>query len=106
MPEHERARTPFVLFSLDPERDTLEAFRRFAAEHALAHSRWILLAAAPEDMRTLAAVLGMRFRPEVDGEIAHSAVIAVVDSGGIVRHMELGLQKDMAPLVSAIERSH
>lgn len=106
MPEHERARTPFVLFSLDPGRDTPEALRRFAAEHALAPSRWILLAAAPDDMRTLAAVLGVRFRPEEDGEIAHSAVIAAVDSGGIVRHMETGLQKDMAPLVSAIHRSH
>ncbi len=104
LPERERAKTRFVLFSLDPERDTPMALRRYATEHALDPARWILLAAGPDDMRTIAAVLGVRFRPEGGGEIAHSAVIAVVDSGGVVRHLQTGLQPDMAPLLGAIAR--
>ena len=102
LPDRERARTRFVLFSLDPERDTPEALRRFAADHLLDSTRWTLLTAGPDDMRTLAAVFGVRVRPDEGGEIAHSAVIAVVDSGGVVRHRQTGLQNDMAPLVMAI----
>lgn len=103
LPGSVRGRTRFVLFSLDPERDTPAALRRFAAEHALDTTRWTLLAAGPDDMRTLAAVLDVRFRPDGPGEIAHSAVIAVVDSAGVIRHRQAGLQKDPAPLVAAIE---
>jgi formylglycine-generating enzyme len=102
LPEADRARTRFVLFSLDPERDTPAAFRRFAADHSLDPARWTLLAAGPDDMRTLAAVLGVRFRPDEGGEIAHSAVIAVVDSRGVVRHRQAGQQNDVMPLVTAI----
>lgn len=102
LPEADRARTRFVLFSLDPERDTPEALRRFAASHSLDPARWTLLAAGPDDMRTLAAVLDVRFRPDEGGEIAHSAVIAVVDSGGVVRHRQVGQQNDVTPLVMAV----
>lgn len=103
LPGPARARMRFVLFSLDPERDTPAALRRFAAEHALDTTRWTLMAAGPDDMRTLAAVLDVRFRPDGAGEIAHSAVIAVVDSAGVIRHRQTGVGKDPAPLVAAIE---
>ena len=102
LPEADRARTRFVLFSLDPERDTPEALRRFATDHSLDPARWTLLAAGPDDMRTLAAVLDVRFRPDEGGEIAHSAVIAVVDSSGVVRHRQVGQQNDVTPLVMAV----
>ena len=103
LPGEVRARTRFVLFSLDPERDTPAALRRFAAEHALDPARWTLLAAGPDDMRTLAAVLGVRFRPDGGGEIAHSAVIVVVDSAGVIRHRQAGMRNDTRPLVAALE---
>lgn len=103
LPGPVRARTRFVLFSLDPERDTPAALRRFAADHGLDPARWTLLAAGPDDMRTLAAVLGVRFRPDAGGQIAHSAVVVVVDSAGVIRRRQVGVQKDPAPLVAAIE---
>lgn len=102
LPEADRARMRFVLFSLDPERDTPAALRRFAVDHSLDLARWTLLAAGPDDMRTLAAVLGVRFRPDEGGEIAHSAVIAVVDSSGVVRYSQTGQQNDVTPIVTAI----
>lgn len=102
LPEATRRRTRFVLFSLDPGRDTPEALRRFAADHRLDRSRWTLLAAGEDDMRTLAAVLGVRMRPDGAGEIAHSAVIAVVDPAGVVRHRQVGLTGDVGSLVAAV----
>lgn len=102
LPADVRARTRFVLFSLDPQRDTPDALRAFAREHGLDSVRWTLLAASPDDMRTLAAVLDVRFRPDAEGEIAHSAVIAVVDGAGVIRHRQSGLTGDPAPLVAAV----
>jgi protein SCO1/2 len=89
LPADVRVRTRFVLFSLDPER-------------GLDPARWTLLAAGPDDMRTLAAVLDVRFRPDAGGEIAHSAVIVVVDRDGVMRYRQAGLTGDPAPLVAAV----
>ena len=102
LPADVQARTRFVLFSLDPARDTPAALRAFAREHHLDPERWTLLAAGADDMRTLAAVLDVRFRPDAGGEIAHSAVIVVVDRAGVIRYRQVGLTDDHFPLVAAV----
>ncbi len=102
LPAADREGMRFVLFSLDPQRDTPEAMRGFLRAHELDSTRWTLLATSEEDMRTLAAVLDVRFRPDGEGEIAHTAVVAVVDSGGVVRHRQAGVAGDRAPLVAAV----
>ncbi|MFN8589349.1 MAG: SCO family protein [Candidatus Eisenbacteria bacterium] len=102
LPAADRERVRFVLFSLDPERDTPEALRGFAAAQGLDTKRWTLLASSPDDMRTLAAVLDVRFRPDGASEIAHTAMIAVCDSKGVVRHRQAGVQADPSGLVAAV----
>ena len=95
----------FVLFSLDPGRDTPAAMRQFAANQRLDITRWRLLAAAEDGVRDLAAVLGVKYRAEEDGEIAHSAMIFVIDRDGVVRHRQLGVGQDAAPLRAALEQA-
>jgi protein SCO1/2 len=102
LPAEMRERTRFVLFSLDPERDTPAALRAFARDHGLDSARWTLLAAGPDDMRTLAAVLDVRFRPDPGGEIAHSAVIVVAGGDGVIRHRQAGLGAADSALVVAV----
>jgi protein SCO1/2 len=102
LPDDVRARTRFVLFSLDPERDTPAALHAFAQEHGLDPARWTLLVSSPDDMRTLAAVIDVRFRPDTGGEIAHSAVIVVAGPDGVIRHRQNGLDGDPASLVAAV----
>lgn len=53
-------------------------------------------------MRTLAAILGVRFRPDGEGEIAHSATVAVADARGVIRFRRQGLDTGPAPLVQAL----
>ena len=101
LPQDRRARTRFVLVSLDPARDTPAALAAFARTHKL-DERWTLLAAGEDDMRTLAAILGVRFRPDGEGEIAHSAIIAVADAHGVIRFRRQGLDTGPAPLVHAL----
>jgi protein SCO1/2 len=105
LPPDVREHTRFLLFSLDPGRDTPAALTKFAEQHALDHSRWTLLASSEDDMRTLAAVLGVKFRPDEGGEIAHSAVIVVCNPDGTVRHRQVGLQDRVDDLVAAVEEA-
>jgi protein SCO1/2 len=95
----------FVLFSLDPGRDTTAAMRTFASDHHLDTERWRLLASSEDDVRDLAAALGVKYRTEENGEIAHSAMMFVIDRRGMVRHRRQGLGQDPAELVAAVERA-
>lgn len=95
----------FVLFSLDPGRDTPGALRQFAAAHALSSSRWRLFAASEDGVRDLAAVLGVKYRAEEGGEIAHSAMIFVIDRNGVIRHRQVGLNQDASGLLSALAQA-
>ena len=95
----------YTLFSLDPGRDTPEAMRAFARTQQLDTARWRLLAASEDDVRTLAAVLGVRYQLEENGEIAHSAMIFVIDGEGVVRHRQVGVGPDGGALVAAVRRA-
>ena len=44
-------------------------------------------------MRLLAAVLGIRYKKQLNGDFSHSSVITVLDSGGEIRHQQTGLRK-------------
>jgi protein SCO1/2 len=101
----DRKNVGFVLFSLDPGRDTPAALRRFAAEHALDPSRWRLFAASEDGVRDLSAVLGVKYKAEDNGEIAHSAMIFIIDREGVIRHRQLGLNPDPHELTSALADS-
>src|SRR5262249_49989259 len=102
LPCRVRERTRFVLISLDPDRDTPAALAAFARARALDPARWTLLAARADDMRTLAAVLGVRFRHDAGGEIAHSALVVVADGAGALRHRQVGLGAPIASLVAVV----
>lgn len=90
----------FVLFSLDPAHDTPETLRAFAVQHGLDPARWTLLVSEPAALPPLAAALGVAWQPGPDGGIAHSAVIAIVDSAGRIRERRVGLGGEPARLVA------
>jgi protein SCO1/2 len=92
----------FVLFSLDPGRDTPQALKAFARDHGLDASRWRLLATNEEGVLDLAAALGVKHRRDASGEIAHSAIIFVVDAVGVIRHRQVGLGDDPSDLIEAL----
>jgi protein SCO1/2 len=95
----------FVLLSLDPTRDTPEAWRRFSLEHHLDNSRWRLLSPTEDGVRDLAAILGVKYAPEANGEIAHSAIIVVLDRLGVVVHRQVGLGQSPTDIAAAITRA-
>jgi len=94
----------FAMFSLDPGRDTPSALQSFAALHNL-DSRWQLFASSENDVRTMAALFGVKYVREESGEFAHSATIVVIDPSGVVRYRQVGLGDTPNPLVDAITAS-
>lgn len=74
--------TEVLLVSFDPERDTPATLRELAATHKL-DARWKLAVADDSNARTLAALLGIKYRRVPSGEFFHNAVIVAVDAEGV-----------------------
>jgi protein SCO1 len=92
----------FVLVSIDPVRDTPERLAHYAGATGLDPARWTLLTAPDPAVRGLAALLGVRYRPEGDGEFSHSNVITVLDAAGEIVYRQAGLGEDPGGAVRAL----
>lgn len=90
LPASARARTRFLLVSMDPERDDVEALHRYRKDMGL-DEQWTLLRAADPEVRELAAVLGFNYQRSPDGQFAHSNQITLLDPSGeiVLQHPEV-----------------
>jgi protein SCO1/2 len=77
-------------------------FVQFAHDHRLDPARWRLLTAADGGERDLAAVLGLKYQALDDGEIAHSAMIVVLDPAGVVRYRRTGVNQNLDEVAAAL----
>jgi protein SCO1 len=84
LPERDRARMGFVLVTMDPARDTPETLARVQRERHLDSPSWTLLRPAAADVRSLAAILGVRYRALADGEFNHTTTLVLLDAEGRV----------------------
>ncbi|ODV17339.1 MAG: electron transporter SenC [Rhodanobacter sp. SCN 68-63] len=71
-----------LAISFDPARDHTDALRRYAAAHRLDLRWWTLAHATPGDTRSIAALLGVQYRPLPDGDFNHSSVLLLLDADG------------------------
>lgn len=90
-----------VLVTFDPERDTPARLQELVTTYGL-DARWTLARPSTSDARTLAAVLGVKFRAIAGGEFAHNAIIVALDRDGrpMARIEGLG---DNASIVAALK---
>lgn len=82
--EGQRQGIGFVLISMDPQRDTPEALAKVQSERHLDASNWLLLRPEPADLRSLAGILGIRYRALADGEFNHTTMLVLLDAEGRV----------------------
>jgi protein SCO1/2 len=100
-----RARLRFALVSFDPERDTPERLAKYASDLKLDPARWRLLHGTPDQVRELAAALGVRYRPSGKGQFSHTMRIVLLDSSGVpVEHWD-GLARPLEPIAQAAARA-
>lgn len=84
-----------AVLSIDPVRDTPVALQEVADAHHL-DPRWRLLRPRDSDVRTLAAVLDIRYRAQPDGTFNHTSALILLDRDGrvLARSEITGLQPD------------
>jgi protein SCO1/2 len=102
LPSGQRSGVGVLLVSFDHERDDPAALRAFAAERGLDPATWTLLRGGADDVRTLAAALGVRYRAAEGGGFAHSNLITVLDRAGRVAHQVEGLGVAPAAVLPAV----
>lgn len=80
--EDERERLHILLVSLDPARDDTAALRSVADKRKLDPARWTLARTDEDNVRRLAALLGVRYRALADGEFNHTSSLVLLDAQG------------------------
>jgi protein SCO1/2 len=105
LPPALRGKVGFVLVSFDSERDTPAVLRGYRDRQELNPSTWTLLQGKPDDMLELGALLGIKFKRDAQGQFAHSNVITVLNPAGEIVYQLNGLNLDVAPAVSAIQKT-
>lgn len=104
LPESIRKETGFLMVTFDSKRDTVEALQAYRKRHELSTDRWTLLRGEPDEVRELAAVLGINFREEIGGQIAHSNLITILDREGEIVRQNKGLNQGEVTAIDSLKR--
>ena len=102
----QRAKLGVALISMDPARDTPAALKKVVGDRKIDASRWLLASPRSNDVRQVAAVLGIRYRQLADGEFNHTSALVLVDAQGriLARTEMLGSKPDPA-FVAAVRKA-
>ena len=98
----DRERTRLLLVTINPERDTPEVLRAMATEKGLSLDRYRLVHSDEMHTRGLAALLGVQYRDNRNGQFSHSNLISLLDASGVPVASLEGLQQPNEAFVSAI----
>jgi protein SCO1/2 len=99
-----RARVGFTLVSFDTKRDSPAALATYRLTHALPADHWTLLHGEPDDVLELAALLGLKFKEDANGQFAHSNIITILNGQGEIVHQQIGLNQDTKETVRILRQ--
>jgi len=105
LPPEVFGKVDFLLVSIDSKRDTPAALATFREKRQLTRERWTLLRCEADDVRELAALLGVNYTEDARGQFAHTNLITLLNTEGEVAFQHTGLKQDPAPLIAAIEKA-
>jgi protein SCO1/2 len=77
----ERRRLQLLYISLDPQRDTPATLAALASKRGL-DAQWSLATPRVQDVRSVAGVLGVRYRRLADGQFNHTSALLLLDRDG------------------------
>lgn len=103
LPENLRGQVGFTLISFDSVRDTPAALRTFRASRELGGDNWTLLRGEPDDVRELAALLGVIYKRDANGDFAHSNLITVLNAEGEIVLQQPGLNLPPDEIVAKLK---
>lgn len=88
----ERGRMNVLMVTFDPQKDTVEVLKKTAQERELDSSSWTLARTDANNVRRLAAVLGIQYKAIGNGDYNHSTALILLDGDGHIvgRTSQLG----------------
>ncbi len=104
LPAALRGKVDFLLVSFDVEHDSPAALKAYREKKQLANANWTLLRGREDDVRELAALLGINYQRDARGQFSHSNIISVLNAEGEVSFQQTGLNKDPKETVAALEK--
>lgn len=99
----ERSRIGFTLVSFDSEGDTPVVLAQYRKAMNLSDN-WTLLNGKPDDVLELAALLGVQYKQNADGQFAHSNAITLLNGQGEIVFQQNGLDSKPEDMVSKIQQ--
>jgi protein SCO1 len=104
LPEPLKGKVDFVLVSFDTERDTPAALKVYREKEHLPLKNWSLFTGAPDDVRELAALLGVNYQRDAKGQFAHSNLITVLNAEGEIAYQLKGLNQRVEEAIAVLEK--
>jgi protein SCO1 len=78
----EQSKLQLMYISLDPAHDTPAALMGLAKQRGLDAAHWSLASPRADDVRSVAGVLGVRYRQLADGQFNHTSALLLLDRDG------------------------
>lgn len=100
----ENSKVNYAVFSFDPERDTPAKLKEFASAHKISPDNWTLATSNATSVRKLAVVLGIKYKKDKSGDFDHDAVIAILDSDGVIKYQQNSVGKNMDEATAALKK--
>ncbi len=103
---NQQNRLGILLISMDPRRDDPKALKTVVEKRKLDTARWTLASPRADDVRSVAGLLGIRYRLLADGEFNHSSALILLDANGriLARTEKMGSQPD-PDFVAAVKKA-
>jgi protein SCO1/2 len=100
-----RDKLALLAVSFDPERDSVDALRHYAAARKLDMRYWTLARPQPKDARPLAALLGLQYRQLPDGDFNHSSELILLDTDGRIAARTSTIGRVYPEFVNAVNKA-
>jgi protein SCO1/2 len=103
LPENLRTNVGFTLISFDSTRDTSANLKAYRVKSQLGSGNWMLLRGEPDDVRELAALLGVVYKQDAKGDFAHSNLITVLNAEGEIIFQQPGINLPPVEIVAKLK---
>jgi protein SCO1 len=84
----------FVSITVDPERDTPAALKRYAEAHRANPAGWSFLTGTPDEIREVAKGYGVYYKKTARGDVDHTFLTTLIDRHGTMRVQYMGVRFD------------
>jgi protein SCO1/2 len=85
-------RVYFVSITVDPERDTPEVLKRYAAAHGADPAGWAFLTGTRSEIAEVTKRYGVFARKTASGDVDHTFLTSIVDTSGTLRVQYMGVR--------------